>query len=98
MNSFGNTDVKTIENKAYTTIETEKANELIERLNKENILFYARYDEKKISLQFNRNDLDKINSIATELAPPKAVDIPKNPDEIPKEEEKPNLLLLLNLL
>ncbi len=41
MNSFGNTDVKTIENKAYTTIETEKANELIERLNKENILFYA---------------------------------------------------------
>ncbi|MBQ8349344.1 MAG: hypothetical protein IJY19_06850 [Ruminococcus sp.] len=88
MNSFGNTDVKTIENKAYTTIETEKANELIERLNKENILFYARYDEKKISLQFNRNDLDKINGIAAELAPPKAVDIPKNPEEIPKEEIK----------
>lgn len=88
MNSFGNTDVKTIENKAYTTIETEKANELIERLNKENILFYARYDEKKISLQFNRNDLDKINSIASELAPPKAVDISKNPEEIPKEEIK----------
>lgn len=88
MNSFGNTDVKTIENKAYTTIETEKANELIERLNKENILFYARYDEKKISLQFNRNDLDKINSIATELAPPKAVDTPKQPEEIPKEEVK----------
>lgn len=85
MNSFGNTDVKTIENKAYTTIETEKANELIERLNKENILFYARYDEKKISLQFNRNDLDKINSIAAELAPPKSVDTPKQPDEIPKE-------------
>lgn len=85
MNSFGNTDVKTIENKAYTTIETEKANELIERLNKENILFYARYDEKKISLQFNRNDLDKINSIAAELAPPKSVDTPKPPDEIPKE-------------
>lgn len=88
MNSFGNTDVKTIENKAYTTIETEKANELIERLNKENILFYARYDEKKISLQFNRNDLDKINSIASELAPPKAVDIPKHPEDIPKEEIK----------
>lgn len=88
MNSFGNTDVKTIENKAYTTIETEKANELIERLNKENILFYARYDEKKISLQFNRNDLDKINSIAAELAPPKTVDIPKHPEEIPKEEIK----------
>lgn len=85
MNSFGNTDVKTIENKAYTTIETEKANELIERLNKENILFYARYDEKKISLQFNRNDLDKINSIAAELTPPKSVDTPKQPDEIPKE-------------
>lgn len=88
MNSFGNTDVKTIENKAYTTIETEKANELIERLNKENILFYARYDEKKISLQFNRNDLDKINGIAAELAPPKAVDISKQPEEIPKEEVK----------
>ena len=88
MNPFGNTDVKTIENKAYTTIETEKANELIERLNKENILFYARYDEKKISLQFNRNDLDKINSIAAELAPPKAVDISKQPEEIPKEEVK----------
>lgn len=88
MNSFGNTDVKTIENKAYKTIETEKANELIERLNKENILFYARYDENKISLQFNRNDLDKINSIAAELAPPKVVDIPKKPEEIPKEEIK----------
>ena len=88
MNSFGNTDVKTIENKAYTTIETEKANELIERLNKENILFYARYDEKKISLQFNRNDLDKINGIAAELDPPKAVDIPKHPEEISKEEIK----------
>lgn len=88
MNSFGNTDVKTIENKAYTTIETEKANELIERLNKENILFYARYDENKISLQFNRNDLDKINSIAAELAPPKVVDIPKKAEEIPKEEVK----------
>lgn len=88
MNSFGNTDVKSIENKAYTTIETEKANELIERLNKENILFYARYDENKISLQFNRNDLDKINSIAAELAPPKVVDIPKKAEEIPKEEVK----------
>lgn len=87
MNSFGNTDVKTIENKAYTTIETEKANELIERLNKENILFYARYDEKKISLQFNRNDLDKINGIAAELDPPKATDIPKQPEEIKKDSE-----------
>lgn len=87
MNSFGNTDVKTIENKAYTTIETEKANELIERLNKENILFYARYDEKKISLQFNRNDLDKINGIAAELDPPKAADIPKQPEEIKKDSE-----------
>lgn len=87
MNSFGNTDVKTIKNKAYTSIETEKANELIERLNKENILFYARYDEKKISLQFNRNDLDKINGIAAELDSPKAVDIQKQPEEIKKDSE-----------
>lgn len=81
MNSFGNTDVKNIENKAYTTIETEKANELIERLNKENILFYARHDEKKITLQFNRNDLDKINSIVAGLAPPKEISAPQQQQE-----------------
>lgn len=69
MNSFGNVDVKSIENKAYQTIETDKANELLERLNQENILFYARYDEKKAMLQFDRSSLDKINSIANEFAP-----------------------------
>lgn len=71
MNSFGNVDVKSIENKAYITIETDKANELIERLNKENLLFFARYDDKKAMLQFDRTDYDKVNSITAELNPPK---------------------------
>ncbi len=74
MNSYGNVDVKSIENKAYQSIETDKAKELIERLNKENILFYARYDEKKAMLQFDRSSLDKINSVVKEfdLQPEKA--------------------------
>ena len=67
MNSFGNVDVKSIENKAYITIETHKANELIERLNKENLLFFARYDDKKAMLQFDRTDYDKVNSIVAEF-------------------------------
>ena len=54
MNSYGNVDVKSIENKAYQSIETDKAKELIERLNKENILFYARYDDSKVMLQYDR--------------------------------------------
>lgn len=63
MNSYGNVDVKSIENKAYQSIETDKAKELIERLNKENILFYARYDDSKVMLQYDRSDSDKLHSI-----------------------------------
>ncbi len=67
MNSFGNIDVKNIENKAYITIETDKANELIERLNKENLLFFARYDDKKAMLQFDRTEYDKVNSVTAKF-------------------------------
>ena len=70
MNSYGNVDVKSIENKAYQSIETDKAKELIERLNKENILFYARYDDSKVMLQYDRSDFDKLHSITDDYHNP----------------------------
>ena len=70
MNSYGNVDVKSIENKAYQTIETDKAKELIERLNKENIFFYARYDDSKVMLQYDRSDSDKLHSITDDYHNP----------------------------
>lgn len=86
MNLFGNVDVKSIENKAYQTIETDKANELLERLNQENILFYARYDDKKVQLQFERSSLDKINSVVKDYVsqPEKA---PEKTTEMIQEQE-----------
>ena len=88
MNSFGNVDVKSIENKAYQTIETDKANELLERLNQENILFYARYDEKKAMLQFDRSSLDKINSVVKEFVPQPEKAPEKTPEPVQKQEVK----------
>lgn len=70
MNSYGNVNVKSIENKAYQSIETDKAKELIERLNKENILFYARYDDSKVMLQYDRSDFDKLHSITDDYQNP----------------------------
>ena len=88
MNSFGNVDVKSIENKAYQTIETDKANELLERLNQENILFYARYDEKKALLQFDRSNLDKINSVVKEFVPLPEKAFEKVPEIVQEQEVK----------
>ena len=69
MNSYGNIDVNSIENKAYMTVDTNNTNELLERLNKEDILFYARYDDKKVQLLFERSSLDRINSVVNEMIP-----------------------------
>lgn len=88
MNSFGNVDVKSIENKAYQTIETDKANELLERLNKENILFYARYDDKKVHLQFDRSSLDKINSVVKDFVPQPEKAPEKATEMVQKQEAK----------
>lgn len=69
MTTTGNTDYKKIQDRQYLNIETENAQKIVSELNKQNILYSARYDEAKISLTFSKSDFDKVNEIIGSLQP-----------------------------
>lgn len=94
MNSYGNIDVNSIENKAYMTVDTNNTNELLERLNKEDILFYARYDDKKVQLLFERSSLDRINSVVNEMIPQSEKSPEKAPETVQEQEVKQQTVIV----
>ena len=57
----GNTSFNNIENKTYINVqaETDKQNQIIDELNKQNIHFSALYSDKNITVTVDRNDMHK---------------------------------------
>lgn len=63
MNYTGNTDYKDIPNKQYLTLDTDKQQDIISELNRQNIPFSARYDDEKITVTFSKSDFENVNAV-----------------------------------
>lgn len=69
MNYTGNIDYKQIKDKQFLTVDTDKSSEIFKELNKQNIPYSARYDEKKLTVTFEKADFDKVNEIISSTQP-----------------------------
>ena len=70
MTTVGNIDFKKIENRQFVTVDTEKAQEIISKLTQEDVLFSGRYDDSRLTLNFSKNDWEKINQVLNDVAVP----------------------------
>lgn len=80
MNYTGNTDYKNIQDKQFLTVDTNRQQQIISELNKQNIPFSARYDEEKMTVTFSKNEFEKVNEIINSANAPQQ-----------KTEEKENV-------
>lgn len=82
MLTTGNTSYNIIQDKQYINIDadTDKQQQIISELNKQNILFSARYNNEKITFTFSKSEFDKVNAIINSANAPQQ-----------KTEEKENV-------
>lgn len=67
MNYTGNIDYKQIKDRQYLTVDTDKSSEIFNELNKQNILYSARYDETKLTVTFSKSEFDKVNEVINDM-------------------------------
>ena len=87
MNYTGNTEYKNIQDKQFLTVDSDKISDIIAELNKQDIPYSARYDEKKITVTFTKGDFEKVNSVINSFKEvPNSIE--KDPVNIALEELK----------
>ncbi len=90
MNYTGNTDYKKIQDKQYLTVDSDKISEIIAELNKQSILYSARYNGTKLTVTFTKEDFEKVNAVINSFK--EASETKENPVDIAIEELKKQVL------
>lgn len=67
MTNIGNIDYKQIKDRQFMTVDTDRAAEIISRLNEENIRYAGRFDDKRLQLNFSKDDWKKVNDIISSV-------------------------------
>lgn len=68
MTNIGNIDYKQIKDRQFMTVDTDRAAEIISRLNVENIRYAGRFDDKRLQLNFAKDDWKKVNDIISSVS------------------------------